>query len=70
MNVEMDWGRAIPFLGIHKWDIRCSAPSALFVLKWSAGMRQEKSELLSFKIKVLWIRKLYLLSALSGNWMG
>ncbi len=20
-----DWGRAFPFLGIHKWDIRCSA---------------------------------------------
>jgi hypothetical protein len=20
-----DWGRAIPFLGIHKWDFRCSA---------------------------------------------
>ncbi len=20
-----DWGRALPFLGIHKWDFRCSA---------------------------------------------
>ncbi len=20
-----DWGRAIPFLGIHKWDFRCSS---------------------------------------------
>ncbi len=22
-----DWGRAIPFLGLHKWDFRCSASS-------------------------------------------
>ncbi len=29
-----DWGRAIPFLGIHKWDFRCSAAKinlAIFV---------------------------------------
>jgi hypothetical protein len=26
MNVEIGTeGRAIPFLGIHKWDFRCSA---------------------------------------------
>ncbi len=24
---NLDWGRAIPRKGIHKWDCRCSAPS-------------------------------------------
>ncbi len=24
-----DWGRTIPFLGIHKWDFRCSVQSVL-----------------------------------------
>ncbi len=24
---NLDWGRPIPFLGIHKWDFRCSALS-------------------------------------------
>ncbi len=29
MNVETgDWGRAIPFLGIHKWDFRRSVVGA------------------------------------------
>ncbi len=22
--INWDWGRAIPFLGVHKWDFRCS----------------------------------------------
>ncbi len=28
-----DWGRAIPFLGIHKWDFRCSVALLFTILE-------------------------------------
>ncbi len=31
-----NWGRAIPFLGIHKWDSRCSAGSSIHYISFQS----------------------------------
>ncbi len=36
-SANWDWGRAVPFLGVHKWDFRCSAnktTSGRLTLDW------------------------------------
>jgi hypothetical protein len=33
MNVEIGGGHAIPFLGIHKWNFRCSVAEDPFLIE-------------------------------------
>jgi hypothetical protein len=47
-QINWEWGRAIPFLGIHKWDPRCSVRwlerLVLMGSHWHWSMKRKKIE--------------------------
>ncbi len=45
-----NWGRAIPFLGIHKWDFRCRVYSCCF-----SGASREERERGDYELSVAWL---------------